>query len=64
MPGISPQDISCTPSGRAVAVPFDPKREEVTGAPVPVVEGVRRGAFASVTSGVAQFSVSETGSLV
>jgi eukaryotic-like serine/threonine-protein kinase len=50
--------------GVLFAVPFDPKREEVTGAPIPVVEGVRRGAFASVASGVAQFSVSETGSLV
>jgi eukaryotic-like serine/threonine-protein kinase len=46
------------------AVPFDPNREEVTGAPVPVIDDVRRGAFAEVESGVAQFSVSKTGSLV
>lgn len=50
--------------GVLFAVPFDLNREEVTGSPVPVVEGVRRGAFASVESGVAQFSVSGAGSLV
>jgi serine/threonine-protein kinase len=46
------------------AVPFDLNREEVTGPSVPVLDGVRRGAFAQVESGVAQFSVSKTGSLV
>jgi Tol biopolymer transport system component len=46
------------------AVPFDLNLEEVTGAAVPVVEDVRRGAFAEVVSGVAVFSVSKTGSLV
>jgi serine/threonine-protein kinase len=45
------------------AVPFAADREEVTGAAVPVIEGVRRGAFAKVESGLAQFSVSSTGSL-
>ena len=45
------------------AAPFDPAREELTGQPVPVVEGVQRGAFAGFESGVAQFSVSSTGSL-
>lgn len=46
------------------AAPFDLTREAVTGASVPVIEGVRRGAFAEVASGVAQFSVSKNGSLV
>ena len=47
-------------SGVLFAVPFDAKRRTVTGGPVPVVEGVRRGA----ASGAAHFSVSNTGSLV
>jgi eukaryotic-like serine/threonine-protein kinase len=46
------------------AVPFDLKGEQVTATPAPVIEGVRRGVFAEVVSGVAQFSVSSTGSLV
>jgi hypothetical protein len=46
------------------AAPFDVQREEMTGAGIPVVEGVRRGAFAGIESGVAQFSVSDSGSLV
>jgi serine/threonine protein kinase/Tol biopolymer transport system component len=46
--------------GTLFAVPFDVRRLEVTGEPVPVVEGVLRG----VTSGAAQFSFSNTGSLV
>ena len=46
------------------AVPFDLNGEQVTGTPVRVIEGVRRGAFAEVVSGIAQFSVSSTGSLV
>ena len=44
-----------------MAVPFDLTRLEVTGGPVPVVEGV---AHATVTTGAAQFSVSSLGSLV
>jgi serine/threonine protein kinase/Tol biopolymer transport system component len=44
--------------GTAFAVPFDIHKLEVTGGPVPVVEGVRRG------SGAAQLSFSTTGSLV
>ena len=54
-------------AGTVMAVPFDPDRLEVTGAPAPVLEGV----MSSVTnaslptgSGVAQFSFSRTGSLV
>ena len=50
--------------GVLFAAPFDLQREEVTGSSVPVVEGVQRGAFAGVESGVAQFSVSDSGSLV
>jgi len=43
-----------------MAVPFDPRRLEIKGTPVPVVEGV---AFSS-TYGVSQYSISDTGSLV
>ena len=49
-------------AGTLFAVPFDLRRLEVTGGPVPVVEGVRRGT--GVFAGVAQFSVSNTGSLI
>jgi serine/threonine-protein kinase len=65
-------DARYLPSGHLVyavggvlfAAPFDVDGEELTGAPVPVLEGVRRGVFAGVESGVAQFSVSNTGALV
>ena len=43
-----------------MAVPFDPQRLQVTGAAVPVVEGVLQ----SPASGAAQYSISATGSLV
>jgi Tol biopolymer transport system component/predicted Ser/Thr protein kinase len=46
--------------GSLMAVPFDSKRLEVTGAAVPVVEGVLQ----SPLSGHAQYSFSATGSLV
>jgi len=46
--------------GTLLAVPFDLSRLEVTGAPVPIVEGVLQ----SATSGVAQFSFSNLGTLV
>jgi eukaryotic-like serine/threonine-protein kinase len=46
------------------AVPFDLKHREVTGGPIPVVEGVRRGIFAAFNSGLAHFSVSANGTLV
>ena len=46
--------------GRLMAVPFDRQRLEVTGAAVPVVEGVLQ----SVSTGAVQYSVSATGSLV
>jgi Tol biopolymer transport system component len=46
--------------GRVFAVPFDPHRLEVTGQPVPVLDGVKT----SPNSGAADFTVSDTGSLV
>ena len=42
-----------------LAVPFDARRMELTGAPVPIMEGVL-----SQLSGLARYSVSRTGSLV
>jgi serine/threonine protein kinase/Tol biopolymer transport system component len=45
--------------GVLFAVPFNPRRLEVTGGPVPVVEGLRR-----ALAGMAQFSVSTTGTLM
>jgi eukaryotic-like serine/threonine-protein kinase len=47
-------------SGNLMAVPFDPQRLAVTGAAVPIVEGVLQ----STSSGAAQYSFSATGSLV
>ena len=48
--------------GVLFAVPFDPRRIEVIGGPVPIVEGVRRstGNF----TGAAQVSVSDTGAAI
>jgi serine/threonine-protein kinase len=46
--------------GTLFAVPFDVKRLEVDGGPVPIVEGVRR----EGNTGAAQFSVANAGSLV
>jgi serine/threonine-protein kinase len=48
--------------GTLFAVPFDLRRLEITGGPVPMVEGVRRGI--TLSGGAAEFSVSDTGSLV
>jgi serine/threonine-protein kinase len=42
------------------AVPFDVRRLKLAGEPTPVVEGVRR----TTSNGIANFSVSETGTLV
>src|SRR5262249_27416125 len=50
-------------SGTVFAVPFDLKRLAVTGGPVPVIEGVLRSGTNGPT-GVAHFSVSNTGTLV
>ena len=46
--------------GRVFAVPFDPQRLEITGQPVPVLDGVKT----SPNSGAADFTVSDNGSLV
>jgi len=47
-------------SGTLMAVPFDAQRLEVTGAAAPVVEGILQ----SPATGDAQYSISDTGSLV
>ena len=51
--------------GVLFAVPFDVKRFAVTGAHVPIVEGIRRGNFAvgTMTAATAQYTVSSTGVL-
>jgi eukaryotic-like serine/threonine-protein kinase len=46
--------------GNLMATMFDPQRLQVTGASVPVVDGVVQ----SLSSGAAQYSISTTGSLV
>ena len=46
--------------GSLMAVPFDPRRLEITGAAVPIVEGVLQ----SPSSGAAQYGLSATGSLI
>ncbi len=43
-----------------MAVPFDPRRLEVTGAPVQIMDGILQ----SVYNGDSQYSISATGSLV
>jgi serine/threonine-protein kinase len=47
-------------AGNLVALPFNSQRLEVTGAAVPVIEGVMQ----STATGSAQYSVSSTGTLV
>ena len=49
-------------SGSLYAVPFNARRLEVNGAPVPIVEGVSRDTAA--VTGTANFAFSNTGSLV
>jgi serine/threonine protein kinase len=46
-------------AGTMMAVPFDPERLELTGAPAPVVEAV----LGDINSGAAQFTLSNRGSL-
>ena len=64
--GSSPQYVStghlvyAVPDGSLRAVPFDADSLDVTGTPVPLVEGV----MVKRTSGAANFSVSDDGSLV
>jgi serine/threonine protein kinase len=50
--------------GRVFAVSFDLRRLEVTGEPVPIIDGVRRGNTPEINPGVAHFSVSNTGTLI
>jgi serine/threonine-protein kinase len=52
--------LSPSGGGTLLAVPFDVKRMQLTGQALPIVEGVRRGGGNTI----AQFSVSETGTLV
>jgi serine/threonine-protein kinase len=47
-------------AGSLMAVPFDPRRLAITGAAAPIGEGVLQ----SSSSGAAQYSLSDTGSLV
>ena len=53
-------------SGTVFGVPFDVRRLEVKGGPVPLIAGVKRasGALGAPVTGAANFSVSRTGSLV
>jgi Tol biopolymer transport system component len=50
-------------SGVLLAVPFNPTTLAVTGAPVPLVEGVQRGGLTSGGSGLGQYTFSTTGEL-
>jgi serine/threonine protein kinase/Tol biopolymer transport system component len=60
-PGYAPSGhLVYAQGGNLMAVPFDPQRLTVTGAAVPVVNGVRQ----STSNGHAQYSFSGTGSLV
>jgi serine/threonine-protein kinase len=51
--------------GIVLAVPFDLDRLTVTGGPVPVIEGIRRGAIgqSGIAPATAQYSVSESGAV-
>ena len=49
-------------SGTLFAVPFDVQRLEVTGGPVPIIEGVRRAAVVPNVPPTTQFAFSSTGS--
>jgi Tol biopolymer transport system component len=50
--------------GTLFALPFDARRLQVTSGPAPVLEGVARAALGGGNAGTAQFSVSNTGSLI
>jgi eukaryotic-like serine/threonine-protein kinase len=47
--------------GNLLAVPFDIRAMKVTGGPVPVIEGIRRGVIAA--SGVAHYAFSRSGTM-
>ncbi len=57
--GIRTGHLVCARAGVLLAAPFDLERLEVTGSPVPLVEGVIRSA-----NGFSHFTVSSSGSLV
>src|SRR5262249_52173480 len=61
---VRPDHIVYALSGVLFAVPFDPRRLEVTGAPAPVLEGVGRPLFGGAAPGTVYFSVAENGSLI
>lgn len=50
--------------GVLFAVPFDVGRLEITGAAVPVIQGIRRAESPDVNTGVAHFDLSTTGSVI
>ena len=50
--------------GTLFALPFDQRRLQVTGGPAPILDGVARAALPAGNAGTAQFSVSNTGSLI
>ena len=50
--------------GTLFAVPFDLRRLETKGGPMPIVQGVRRGNTPEINPGTAHFSVSNTGALI
>jgi Tol biopolymer transport system component len=51
-----------TVRGVVLAVPFDPARQQILGAAVPVIDGVRRAL--NGTSGATQYDLSASGSLI
>ncbi len=74
--GSAPRYLATTtdPAGRSghlvyavgnslLAAPFDATRLELRGAPLPIVEPVTRSANSALQSGVAQYAISETGTL-
>ena len=50
--------------GTLFAVPFDLRRLETRGGPMPIVQGVRRANTPEINPGTAHFSVSNTGALI
>src|SRR5262245_360878 len=50
--------------GTLFALPFDEKRLQVTGGAAPILDGVARANLSASNAGTAQFSVSNTGSLI
>jgi serine/threonine-protein kinase len=61
---ISTGHITYARGGTLLAAPFDARTLSLTGPAIPVVEGVRRTTGAAVNTGVAQYAVSDTGTLM